>query len=101
MTVGAGPSEKDAVSAQKLGQLQPFIAVSSQECTGQLASFGGQPNRFCAPAPPGWRAADHSHVSNEEFWYIVEGEGHVEHGGAPGFSPSPLLKYDRTFRMVL
>lgn len=33
---------------------------------------------------PTWRAADHSHVSNEEFWYIVEGEGHVEHGGKPG-----------------
>ena len=33
---------------------------------------------------PTWRAADHSHISNEEFWYIVEGEGHVEHGGAPG-----------------
>jgi hypothetical protein len=28
------------VSAQKLGQLQPFIAVFPQECMGQLASFG-------------------------------------------------------------
>jgi hypothetical protein len=26
--------------AQKLGQLQPFIAVISQECMGQLGSFG-------------------------------------------------------------
>jgi hypothetical protein len=31
--------EKDAESAPKLGQLQPFIAVFPQECTGQLASF--------------------------------------------------------------
>ena len=36
------------------------------------------------------------HISNEEFWYIVEGEGHVEHGGGPGqarskaFCPSVL-----------
>ena len=34
------PSEKDAVSAQKLGQLQPFLAVFPQECVGQLASVG-------------------------------------------------------------
>jgi hypothetical protein len=33
-------SETDAVSTQKLGQLQPFIAVFSQECMGKLASFG-------------------------------------------------------------
>jgi hypothetical protein len=26
--------------AQKLGQLQPFIAVFLQECMGQLAYFG-------------------------------------------------------------
>jgi hypothetical protein len=26
--------------AQKLGQLQPFIAVFPQECAGQLAPFG-------------------------------------------------------------
>jgi hypothetical protein len=32
--------EKDAVPAQKLGQLQPFIAVRPQECMGQLGSFG-------------------------------------------------------------
>jgi hypothetical protein len=31
---------EDAKLAQKLGQLQPFIAVSAQECTGQLASSG-------------------------------------------------------------
>jgi hypothetical protein len=34
------PSEKDAVSAQKLGQLQPFIAEFPRECVGQLTSFG-------------------------------------------------------------
>ena len=33
-------SERDAELAQKLGQLQPFIAVFPQECMGQLASFG-------------------------------------------------------------
>jgi hypothetical protein len=30
-------SEKDAKLAQKLGQLRLFVAVFSQECTGQLA----------------------------------------------------------------
>jgi hypothetical protein len=30
-------SEKDAKLAQKLGQPQHFIAVSPQECVGQLA----------------------------------------------------------------
>jgi hypothetical protein len=33
-------SEKDAKLAQRLGQLQPFIAILPQECMGQLASFG-------------------------------------------------------------
>ena len=33
-------SEKDAKLAQKLGQLQPSVAVFPQECAGQLASFG-------------------------------------------------------------
>ena len=33
-------SEKDATLAQKLGQLQPFIAVFPQKCVGQLAYFG-------------------------------------------------------------
>jgi hypothetical protein len=33
-------SEKDAELAQKLGQLQPFLAVSPPECADQLASFG-------------------------------------------------------------
>ena len=33
-------SEKDVKLAQKLGQLQPFVAVLPQECMGQLASFG-------------------------------------------------------------
>ena len=32
-------SVKDTKLAQKLGQLQPFIAVFPQECTGQIASF--------------------------------------------------------------
>ena len=36
----ASSSEKDANLAQKLGQLQPFIAISSHECLGQLASVG-------------------------------------------------------------
>jgi hypothetical protein len=35
--------------AQKLGQLQPFMAVSPQKCIGQLAS-SGQPNTFLALA---------------------------------------------------
>ena len=34
---GGRPSEQDAKLAQKLGQLQPFIAVSPQEYMGQLA----------------------------------------------------------------
>jgi hypothetical protein len=33
-------ARKDAKLAQKLGQLQPSIAASAQECMGQLASFG-------------------------------------------------------------
>ena len=33
-------SEKDAKLAQKLGQLQPFLAVFPQESMGQLAYFG-------------------------------------------------------------
>ena len=33
-------SEKDAELAQKLGQLQPFIAALPQDCMGQLACFG-------------------------------------------------------------
>ena len=32
--------EKDAKLAQKLGQLQLFLAVFPQEYTGRLASFG-------------------------------------------------------------
>jgi hypothetical protein len=35
-----GQSEEGAVSAQKLGQLQPFVAVFPQECTDQFSSFG-------------------------------------------------------------
>jgi hypothetical protein len=37
---GVGQVRKTPKSARKLGQLQPFIAVFSQECTGQPASFG-------------------------------------------------------------
>ena len=37
---GRPQSEKDAKLAQKLGQLQHFLAVLPQECMGQLASFG-------------------------------------------------------------
>ena len=33
-------SEKDTKLAQKLGQLQPFVAVSPKECVGQLPYFG-------------------------------------------------------------
>ena len=33
-------SEKDANLAQKLAQFQPFVAVLTQECKGQLPSFG-------------------------------------------------------------
>ena len=33
-------SEKDAKLAQKLGQLRPLMAIFSQGCMGQLASFG-------------------------------------------------------------
>jgi hypothetical protein len=33
-------SEKDTKLAQKLGQLQPFMAVFLHECVGQLASSG-------------------------------------------------------------
>ena len=36
----APSSEKDAELAQKLGQLQPFLAVFPQEFVGQRASFG-------------------------------------------------------------
>jgi hypothetical protein len=36
----AHPSEKDTKLAQKLGQLQPVMAVFLLESMGQLASFG-------------------------------------------------------------
>ena len=40
-TSGEAPSgEKDAMLAQKLGQLQPLTAVFLPECMGQLASSG-------------------------------------------------------------
>jgi hypothetical protein len=38
--LAAGVSESDTQLAQKLGQLQPFVAAFPQECMGQLASFG-------------------------------------------------------------
>ena len=34
------PGEKEAKLAQKLDQLQPFVAACRQKCMGQLASFG-------------------------------------------------------------
>ena len=37
--IATGSSKQDAKLAQKLGQLQPFIAVLPQECMDQLASF--------------------------------------------------------------
>ena len=40
-------SEKDAKLAQKLGQLQPFVAVFLQECMANLHLLG-QPNTFLA-----------------------------------------------------
>jgi hypothetical protein len=33
-------SEKDAMLAQQLGQLQPFLDRFPPECLGQLGSFG-------------------------------------------------------------
>ena len=58
-------SEKDTKLAQKLAQLQPFMAVFPQEYMGQLAYFG-PPNNFLVAAanrecrraaaePPRWR----------------------------------------------
>ena len=52
---GHGASEKDVKLAQKLGQLQPFIAVFPQECMANLRLLG-QPNTFLARGterPPG------------------------------------------------
>ena len=46
----ARASEKDAELAQKLGQLQPFLAVFSQECMANLHLLG-QPNTFRAARP--------------------------------------------------
>jgi hypothetical protein len=40
LRAGLGAGEKDAKLAQKLGQLQPFLAAFPQECVGQLASSG-------------------------------------------------------------
>ena len=38
---GKATARQDAVSAQKVGRLQPFVAdVFPQECVGQLASLG-------------------------------------------------------------
>jgi hypothetical protein len=34
------PGEKGSKLAQKLGQLQPFLAIFPPECTGQLSSSG-------------------------------------------------------------
>jgi hypothetical protein len=40
------PGEKATQLAQKLGQLQPFIAAFPQGCTGQLASLGANLTPF-------------------------------------------------------
>jgi hypothetical protein len=39
-TQSEASSEQAAKLAQKLGQLQPFLAVFPQKCMGQLASSG-------------------------------------------------------------
>jgi hypothetical protein len=44
---GDAAGEKAAASAQKLGQLQPFVAVFPQECMANLHILG-QPNTFLA-----------------------------------------------------
>jgi hypothetical protein len=49
-------SEKDAELAQKLGQLQPFLAVFPQECMGQLAPFGPTEQLARCPGPRARRA---------------------------------------------
>jgi hypothetical protein len=36
----SSPGERGAKLAQKLGQLQPFMAVSPEECMGQTCIFG-------------------------------------------------------------
>ena len=70
---GRTQDEKDAKLAQKLGQLQPFIAAFPQECIWGNLHLLGQPNTFFSLAqarahrreryggPRGgrWRAADH------------------------------------------
>ena len=42
--------EKDVKLAQKLGQLQPFIAVFPQECMGQLPSLWAKIRSFSLQA---------------------------------------------------
>ena len=49
---GDATSEKVAKLAQKLGQLQPFIAVFPQKCMANLHLLG-QPNTVLAAAPRG------------------------------------------------
>ena len=54
-TLWAGASEKDAELAQKLGQLQPFLAAVPPGCMGQLASFGADLTAsFLAIARSSW-----------------------------------------------
>ena len=50
-SVAAATSENDAKLAQKLRQIQPFIAVFSPECMANLHILG-QPNSFLATADP-------------------------------------------------
>jgi hypothetical protein len=53
---GAAEGEDDAVSAQKSGQLSPFIAVFPQGCMGQLAYFG--PTASASLAQVFWAAIE-------------------------------------------
>ena len=82
------PSEKDAKLAQKLGQLQSFIAVFPQECNGQLASLG-QPNTFLAKAKAyaarGYRAGRQRRTPGPS---ARTGEQHIH--GAQGAHLNPL-----------
>jgi hypothetical protein len=63
-------SETDAKLAQKLGQLQPFIAVSPQECMGQLASVG--PTQHLARSGSGCACA------LRRSWHVCYADGDKE-----------------------
>ena len=90
-------SEKEAEFVQKLGQLQPFIAVFSPECMGQLEHLWGRPDTFLAARvdellrSPGYEPAAGWGVTFEgaPVDFAAEGE-------APGFNGdrSPLKSGD-------